>query len=129
MTAPDSSPTLADAARANDVPLMESLLQGGADLNAKDARGFSALMLAAYSGCEEAFRWLVSQGADVNSDAGGNTVLMGAAFKGHLGMVKLLVEKGADPTRRNAQGMDAHDFAAQFGQAETAAYLQSLRRP
>ena len=120
--------TLFDAAKANDVAQLKLLREGGADLDAKDARGFSALMLAAYSGSEDAFQWLLDAGADVNSDAGGNTVMMGAAFKGYLGMVKKLLEKGADPTLRNAQGMDAHDFAAQFGQAEVAAYLRTLRR-
>ena len=122
MAAPD---TLGAAAKRDDVPALERLLAQGADLEARDSRGYSALMLAAYSGCEDAFAFLLSRGADPESpDAAGNTVLMGAAFKGHLGMVRALLERGADPRRKNAAGLDASGFAAMFGRTDVFAFLK-----
>src|SRR5262245_17796629 len=112
-------PTLATAAKANDVALIEALLTDEAvDLNARDERGYSALMLAAYCGGLEAAEVLLARGANPNgTDFAGNSVLMGAVFKGHLPLVRRLLEHGADPKLKNAAGLDAFDFALQFGRS------------
>ena len=112
------------AAKANDVRELASLLDSGADIDARDPRGYSPLMLAAYAGNSEAFGYLLERGADPNSaDAAGNSVLMGAAFKGHLAMVQRLLAAGADPNSRNHAGLDARDFAKNFGRAEVLTLL------
>jgi ankyrin repeat protein len=109
--------TLWAAAKANDVAELERLLDGGAEIDAKDPRGYSALMLAAYSGSEAALDVLLARGADPRSaDPGGNTVLMGAAFKGHASMVEKLLAAGADPHVKSGMGLDASGFAQMFGQ-------------
>ena len=119
--------TLWSAAKANDVTELARLLDAGAALDACDARGYSALMLAAYSGHAEAFEYLLERGADPNSvDAAGNSVLMGAAFKGHLTMVKQLLRAGSNPHARNHSGLDARSFAEQFGRSEVAQFLSQL---
>lgn len=117
--------TLFGAAKDNDVALLQRLLAAGADLDARDHRGYSPLMLAAYSGNGEAFDCLLAAGADVNSaDDGGNSVLMGACFKGHLDIIHKLLAAGADATAKNAAGVDAHGFAVLFGRADVAALLE-----
>ena len=119
--------TLGTAAKENDVALLARLLADGADIDARDHRGYSALMLAAYSGHQEAFDFLLERGADPRSaDLGGNSVLMGAAFKGHLDMVRKLLAAGADPLARNNAGLDASGFAANFGRTEVVAFLASF---
>ena len=117
------------AAKANDVAELAQLLDAGALIDACDSRGYSALMLAAYSGHSEAFQLLLERGADPNSvDAAGNSVLMGAAFKGHLAMVEQLLSAGAKPHSRNHAGLNAHDFAEQFGRVEVAQLLARFDR-
>lgn len=114
------------AAKNNDRDDLERLLDGGADIDAVDARGYSPLMLAAYAGHEEAFELLLRRGADCNSsDRAGNSVLMGCAFKGHLALVQRLLDQGADPTRRNQHGLDARAFAANFGRTEVVALIDA----
>jgi len=126
--------TLWQAAKENDLNQIITLISQGAEINAKDHRGYSPLMLAVYSGQKEATRLLLSMGADPNSvDNGGNSVLMGASFKGHIEIVEILVESGADPRMINASGMRAIDFAVTFGRQEIEKFLtpqsgSSLRR-
>src|SRR3954466_14328942 len=94
--------SLWSAAKANDLAALTRLLDAGAELDLRDARGYSPLMLAAYSGSAEAVVLLLERGADPNtSDAAGNSVLMGAAFKGQLELVELLLNAGANVHARN----------------------------
>lgn len=117
------------AARADDVAEIERLLAAGAELEARDARGYSPLMLAAYLGQTAAVDRLLAAGADPNSrDGAGNTVLMGAAFKGYGQLVRKLVAAGADLAAVNQSGLDAHAFAMAFGRHEIAALLTQLMR-
>ena len=120
-------PTLFGAAKQNDVPLLERLLCEGAAIDERDHRGYSALMLATYTGNAEAFAFLLGRGADVNSvDFAGNSILMGAAFKGHGAMVDALVARGADLRLKNHAGLDAVGFATTFGRIEIADRLRAL---
>lgn len=113
------------AAKSNDLYLIATLVAEGSELNAKDVRGYSPLMLAVYSGQREAAELLLSLGADPNSsDFGGNSILMGASFKGHLELVELLIRSGADVNHRNSSGMSAYDFAVTFGRTQVAEYLK-----
>lgn len=120
-------PTLAAAAKANDVALIEALLADDhAKIDEQDARGYSPLMFAAYSGSLEAAKLLLERGANPNgTDFAGNSILMGAAFKGHLPLVRCLLAHGADPTLKNAAGLDAYGFALQFGRSDVLPLLTS----
>jgi ankyrin repeat protein len=116
------------AAKEGDRDGLAAWLEQGLDIDARDSRGYSALMLAAYAGHEEAVRFLLDRGADANtSDHAGNSVLMGMAFKGNLRLTEMLLEAGAELDRRNAAGMNAWDFAAAFGRHEVAVLLEARR--
>jgi ankyrin repeat protein len=66
------------------------------DVDQKNHKGYSPLMIAVYNGKVEAAEFLLGKGVDPNSiDLSGNTILMGAAFKGDVGLVKLLLNRGA----------------------------------
>jgi ankyrin repeat protein len=117
---------LHEAARSGDVLQIARLLAQIDALNEKNAKGYSALMLAAYNGHLEASRYLISVGADVNStDPAGNSILMGVAFKGHKDILQLLLRSGADPQHKNRAGQDALQFAQMFGRFDCAELLQS----
>lgn len=114
-----------EAARTGDVLQIARLADSIGDLDQKNAKGYSALMLAAYNGHLEASRYLISIGADINStDAAGNSILMGVAFKGHRDILELLLRFNADPHHKNRAGQDALQFAQMFGRFDCAELLQ-----
>jgi ankyrin repeat protein len=104
-------------------PLMMSI-QGGdtdamhafiadADIEIKDRRGHTALMLAAENGNVEMVKALIDKDAKIeekNND--GMTALMFAAANGNVELVKALIDKGAKIEEKNKAGMTALMFAA-----------------
>ena len=95
--ATDSADELRRAASAGDVAAVERLLAAGAPVDAANAYGATALLMAADRGRLEVVRLLLARGADVDlkdSYYGGSPVAA-AAQRGHLEVVKLLLEKGA----------------------------------
>lgn len=116
-------------AREGALAALQALQLTHTDIDAKNHKGYSALMLAAYHGRVEVVRYLLERGADANTaDNGGSTVLMGAAFKGDMEVVRLLVQAGADIDARNAKGQTATDFAHMFGRAEIARFFKTCQR-
>ena len=88
----------------NSITNVHTLANKGANLNAKDNAGQTALMKAVRMGnCNmEVVRFLIEKGADVNAyDKHGLTALIFAAHKGSMDTVRLLLDKGADV---NAKG-------------------------
>jgi len=100
---------LRGAAGRGSVAEVRALLDAGADLEAKDDNGNTALMYAVgdegrgigrdYAGVA---RLLIEAGADLEAkDSAGDTALMVAAREGHAGVARLLIEAGAGTwTRR-----------------------------
>jgi uncharacterized protein len=98
-----------DAARS---PIADVILACVADLNARDADGWTALMWASWSGLPQVAKKLVDAGASVSvADREGNTALTLAAARGNSEVVQLLVAKGADPKLTARNGMNAAGFA------------------
>ncbi len=76
----------------------------GADINAVDNEGKTALMKAAWHGHRNLCKLLISKGADINAeDNSGDTALIIAAWHGHREVCELLISKGA---RVNAMNRD-----------------------
>ena len=101
-TAKTSDPALSEellsAAKKGDAVAVKSLLDKGADVNAKTRYSQTPLMFAAQHGHIEIVKTLLEAGADVNvTDTfyKSVTALSAAADKGHADIVKLLLEKGA----------------------------------
>jgi ankyrin repeat protein len=92
------------------------LFEQGADVNAKDGDGWTALHGAASRGHEAVVRLLVEKGADVNAKHRDRwTALHEAAYKGHEAVVRLLVEKGADVNAKHRDRWTALHLAAEPG--------------
>jgi len=88
------------------------LLQAGADPNAADRQGETALMKASARGLQETVKLLLDHQANVNQkDLRGRTALMHAAASLYSTAIPLLLEKGADPGVRDSEGKSALDLA------------------
>lgn len=92
----DVNSDLLDAARQGDTATVQSLLSQGANVNATDAHGGTALMFAAVNGHTSTVQALIDAGADVNrAHDFGKAALMLATEKGHTAVIDLLVQAGA----------------------------------
>ena len=80
----------------NYCPYTRALIDAGADINAKDEAGSTALMVASEYGRTEIVKLLIATGADVNiKNELGWTALMWASRWGRKETVKLLIDAGA----------------------------------
>ncbi|KAL0046002.1 hypothetical protein WJX82_010977 [Trebouxia sp. C0006] len=88
------------------VPLLEALLQQGADVNAADDQGISALHQAAKSSPCAVLEALLTQEAAVNlqDKVEGKTPMHFAAERGVQAAVRLLLDKGASAVIADSQG-------------------------
>ena len=100
------------AARAGDIEGLTSALEGGADPNARAAKGWTALMHAANEGYALLIPLLLETGADVDARAAdGATALFIAALHGDATIVAELMKAGADVSVRGPRGKTAVDVA------------------
>src|SRR5215813_9378731 len=84
-----------------DVGRVEQILAQGADVNASDRAGVTALMRAAYHGQLPMVNALVEHGADLNAtDSDGLTALMLAKHLGREEIVNALLSRGAEEVWR-----------------------------
>jgi|GEM_PF-4202205 len=96
---------LLEAAKGWNETTLTRLLEKGADANAKNNRGITALMYAAWYDHPESCALLVENGADVNAaDTHGQTALMYAAQGGETRTCMVLIEKGADINAKDEDG-------------------------
>jgi uncharacterized protein len=92
------------AAVNGNAPMIERLVNAGADVNATLTRsGDTALMIASRVGKVDAVRVLLDHGAQVNAKEnwGGTTALMWAVSERHPEVAKLLIERRADVNARS----------------------------
>ena len=87
---------LRGAAASGDVGEINALLEGSSDVNARDGKGRTALMLAVLSGQGATVDALLARGADANAaDAGGLTPLQAAIRSRHSAIAEALRRAGA----------------------------------
>ena len=116
------SESLPQAAAEGDVARVRSLLASGADANARDAEGATALMRAAHAGHLDVVRALADAGADVNAaDERGWGALAKAVYnadvdRGYADVVELLIERGANVEAPIGYGIRPLMLAAGYGE-------------
>jgi len=116
---------VADAAMAKDREAIKTLLKSGADVNAAQGDGMTALHWAARNGDAELTQMLLYAGANVKATTrlGGYTALMMAADLGHADVIKALLAGGADAKAANALGTTPLMMAAMSGNAAAVTTL------
>jgi uncharacterized protein len=113
----DQNQALTDAAMIGDLKQVQTLLDEGADVNAKDKHGVTALWLASKMNHPHVVRLLLEKGASVNAkDIDGVTALIEACSfapsGGKSDVVRLLLENGADVDAKDKSAATALIYAS-----------------
>jgi ankyrin repeat protein len=123
--APPDSP-VADAAMRGDAEAVRALVKQGADVNAPQGDGMTALHWVAVNGDGELARLLIEAGANLRAVTrnGAYTPLHLAGRGGHASVVRALLEGGSDPDARTgtAAATPLH-LAAASGSADAVRAL------
>ncbi|WP_406696078.1 ankyrin repeat domain-containing protein [Singulisphaera sp. Ch08] len=124
--------TAVDSDTLPSIPIVKTLIDGGADIHRTGLNGWTPLHLAAIRGYVEKVSLLLDAGALVNQRTeidGCETPLMQAAVMGHPEVVRLLLEHGADPTMRdsvhNYTPLEKAQDAARGANPQVLEYLKS----
>ena len=125
MTGAEAEAPVADAAMREDVEAVRTLLQSGADVNAAQGDGMTALHWAAEHGHVELADMLIYAGANLGpaTRVGSYTPLMVGARAGEGVIVSHLVAAGADVDARTGTGVTALHLAAGSGSTEAVSAL------
>lgn len=115
---------LISSAAAGDTEKVLQLLEEGADIDATDEQGRTAVLAATYNDHSETVEALIQKGADVDiRDHNLENVLLNAGARGNLEIVRLAIEAGADPTITNRYGGVAIIPASERGHVEVVREL------
>ncbi|XP_034942548.1 ankycorbin isoform X2 [Chelonus insularis] len=110
--------------------VLQTLLEFGADVNAKDEDGRQPILWAASAGSVEAVLALARTGGSAAAgatDKDGLTALHCAASRGHTRCVEALINLcGAQPDHVDDNGCSALHYAATLGHADATALLLRL---
>ena len=117
------------AAKKGQIEIVEYLVHKGIDVNIKgDIFDASPLRVAAGEGHVEIVQYLIQSGAELDVSSAKRNPLFAAIYGGHKKIVEYLVNQGIDIsvqyTGENIKGMDAYQYAKEFGQIEIAEYLK-----
>lgn len=116
---------LIQAAKKGDIDSVEASLGAGADVNAKNRLGQTALMLAARNAHTKIVRALLDNGAEVNAEDGdGHTALIYAAGHGDIEVIQTLLAEGADVNVKGKDGDTAFRTAVRSGRTEVVRLLK-----
>lgn len=95
-----------------DLTWMQFMIGKGANVNSRDARGVTPLVLACNLNFTEGVDLLVGKGARVDeSNNSGETPLITAVHNRNLPLMRILLKAGANPDRADNSGRTARDYA------------------
>jgi len=114
-----------EAIHSGDITRLRAAIDAGADLEARDGQGRTALLLAVHADAVEAAKLLIQAGADVNAkDAIKDTPFLYAGAEGRNEILKAILASGrADLKDTNRYGGTALIPAAHHGHPETVRIL------
>lgn len=99
-----------------DLVWMQFLVGKGANVNIRDNKGTTPLVLACNLGFIEGVDFLLSMGARVDEPNNtGETPLISAVHRRDVALVRALLKAGANPDRPDNSGRSARDYAALDG--------------
>ena len=121
------------AAYVGRIEICKSLLEAGADVNAKNQKGATPLLVGLSRGTLACVPTLLAHGADVNArDMWGRTALMFLAMYAEndgvaQSVLHQVLANADDVDARDADGKTAEDWATDYKRDHLAVQLRSLR--
>ena len=112
------SNSIFSAIKLNIPEMAISVLEDGIDLNTKNSRGFSPLMMAVSLKRNNIVQVLIDRGADVDCKVQGFTPLMFAAQEGFTDIANILIEANADINEKTNDGLSVLMAAVRDGHIE-----------
>ena len=123
-------PAIVIAAHRGHLKILRLLREAGANIEAKNGSGATAIMWACYTGRTDCVRYLIHAGCDLNvaDQTDGSTALIFASRWGHRDSVRLLIEADADTDPTDSSGKSALQLATAFGHTAIIELLRLKRR-
>lgn len=119
---------LMHAANNGEVAAVRALVESGADVEATDDNGYTALMVAVFSDRASAAEALLEGAAQVDAlDRAGRSALSYAAMYGSTDCIWLLANHGADVFHADKDGATPLDLAEDSGRASALEALRKLQ--
>jgi ankyrin repeat protein len=106
-----------------DVAAAATLIEQGADVNAKSSTGWTPLMFASLFGWVELAKMMLDRGADPNAETFGSneisstTVLLLAIGNSRVETIRLLLQRGVNVNATNSVGRTALSAARKHARA------------
>lgn len=114
-----------------DLTWMSFLIGKGANVNIRDNRGQTPLVIAVNIGFDEGVELLVEQKARVDEpNSAGETPLITAVHNRKIALMRILLKAGANPDRRDNSGRSARDYAMIDGKSsQLVSEIESNAKP
>lgn len=113
-----------------DLTWMQFLIGKGANVNVRDGRGATPLVIAANLNFIEGVELLIASGARVDeTNNAGETPLITAVHNRNMPLIRALLKAGADPDRADNSGRSARDYARLAGSAAITSVIESEAKP
>ncbi len=109
---------LIEAGKKGETGNIEAWLAAGAEVDAKDEKGVTALMHASAEGHTESVEVLLDAGADVDAQANDGLTALMVVARGNTETARALLEAGADVNAKAQQGVTPLMVAVAMGNAE-----------
>ena len=113
-----------------DFAWLQFLVARGANVNLRDNKGVTPLVLAVRLNFLEGVEFLLEKGARVDeANSAGETPLITAIHNRNVQLMRLLLKAGANPDRADNSGRSARDYAALDGTGGMTKELVAATRP
>jgi ankyrin repeat protein len=110
----------------DDTERFEKYLDEVADIDMRNAYGWTLLHLCVRRGRKAMCETLLERGADIDAkDNEGWTPLMEAMMQGHIDIAEMLIERGADLNATTRMGDTPRTLAEKFGLTSLMRYVSS----
>jgi uncharacterized protein len=113
-----------------DLAWLQFLVAKGANVNVRDNKGVTPLVLAVRLNFLEGVEFLLSKGARVDeANSAGETPLITAVHNRNVALMRMLLKAGANPDRYDNSGRSARDYAALESNGNLIGEIQAAAKP